>query len=94
MLEIIITWEAWAAALLLVRRRRHRLERERRLSTVHTETRAMVERLREPRVAAAKPAQADAAPAWPFAPQPPEGDGGEWLGAGRGKRPKRRRPKG
>ncbi|HET9985669.1 MAG TPA: hypothetical protein VFQ38_18875 [Longimicrobiales bacterium] len=94
MLEIIITWEAWAAALLLVRRRRHRLERARRLSAVETETRAAVDLLREPRVAGAKPAQKDATPAWPFAAQPPERDGADWLGAGRGERPKRRRPKG
>ncbi|HEX7126874.1 MAG TPA: hypothetical protein VF406_14040 [Thermodesulfobacteriota bacterium] len=94
MIEILITWEAWAAALLLVRRRRHRLERERRRATVHTETRAAIERLREPKAApAAKPPADEPGPAWPFAPRASElGEG--WIGAGRGKRPRRRRPNG
>ncbi|MBX6365067.1 MAG: hypothetical protein IRZ00_14455 [Gemmatimonadetes bacterium] len=93
MIEILITWEAWAAALLLVRRRRHRLERERRRAAVQMETRAAIEELREPNAApVAKPAE-DARPAWPFAPQASDA-GEEWLGARRGKRPRRRRPNG
>lgn len=71
MIEILVTWEAWAAALLLIRKRRQRIARQaRRRSHIRGETQEALELLRGPKRAPEPEVETAAASPcpWPFAP--------------------------